>query len=203
MMYDKVSERRHTGSGRYIVLAVVVLAGIFVAWNLIGFVALPYQKAGLPGKVGEIWNQTDRASQLLPRLEAQLKYTVAAQKQVIDKIAAARNDVLAAQQAAGQDQKKIYQAATSTQVALKAFYENYPNFGLPAIQQGLLDETSGSFNRIAYARHQLIDAQTSYNQQRILYPLAAIFNPPVDVLGSDVSPLTPVVPSSLQTPVTP
>ncbi len=203
-MYDKLSEyRRSRGSGRYIVFAVVVLAALFVAWNFIGFVALPYQKAGLSGKVGEIWNQTDRASQLLPRLEAQLKYTVEAQKQVIDKITAARNDVLAAKQVGAQDQNKLYQAATSTQVALKVFYENYPNFGLPTIQQGLLDETAGSFNRIAYARHQLIDAQTSYNQQRILYPLAAIFNPPVDVLGSDVSSLTPVAPSSLPTPAAP
>ncbi len=203
-MYEKVYERRRSmGAGRLIVIIVSVLAALFVVWTLIGCVALPYQKAGLAGKVGEIWNQTDRASQLLPRLEAQLKYTVAAQRQVIDKIAAARNDVLAVQQVGAQDQNKIYQAATSTQVALKAFYENYPNFGLPTIQQGLLDETSGSFNRIAYARHQLIDAQTAYNQQRILYPLAAMFNPPVDVLGSDISPLTPVAPSSLQTPVAP
>jgi hypothetical protein len=203
-MDEKVYERqRSMGAGRLVGIIVGVLVALFVIWNLIGCVALPYQEAGLAGKVGEIWNQTDRASQLLPRLEAQLKYTVAAQKQVIDKIAAARNDVLAAQQVGAQDQSKIYQAATSTQVALKAFYENYPNFGLPTIQQGLLDETAGSFNRIAYARHQFIDAQTSYNQQRILYPLAALFNPPVDVLGSDISPLTPVAPSSLQTPVAP
>jgi hypothetical protein len=70
--------------------------------------------------------------------------------------------VLAAKQTNGTDQAKVFQAATSTQVALKAFYENYPNFGLPSIQQGLLDETAGSFNRIAYARHQLIQAQVSY-----------------------------------------
>jgi hypothetical protein len=192
-----VPRRRSLGWIGWIVIVVLALLAF---WQMIGLFSLPMQKIAIDGKVGEVWNQTDRASQLLPRLEAQLNYTVQAQKAVIDQIAAARNDVLAAKQTNGTDQAKVFQAATSTQVALKAFYENYPNFGLPSIQQGLLDETAGSFNRIAYARHQLIQAQVSYNQARIGFFIAALFNPPVPVLGSDVSPLTPVTPSSLQTP---
>jgi hypothetical protein len=192
-----VPRRRSIGLVGWIVIVVLALVAV---WQIIGLFSLPSKKIDIDGKVGEVWNQTDRASQLLPRLEAQLKYTVQAQKAVIDKIAAARNDVLAAQQVNGTDQSKVFQAATSTRVALKAFYENYPNFGFPSIQQGLLDETAGSFNRIAYARHQLIQAQVSYNQARIGFFIAALFNPPVTVLGSDVSPLTPVTPSSLQTP---
>ncbi len=192
-----VPRRRSIGWIGWIVIVVLALVAF---WQIIGLFSLPSQKIDIDGKVGEVWNQTDRASQLLPRLEAQLKYTVQAQKAVIDQIAAARNDVLAAQQVNGTDQSKVFQAATSTQVALKAFYENYPNFGLPSIQQGLLDETAGSFNRIAYARHQLIQAQVSYNQARIGFFIAALFNPSVTILGSDVSPLTPVTPSSLQTP---
>jgi LemA protein len=181
----------------WVIIAVVALVAF---GQLIGFFALPSQRIGLDGKVGEVWNQTNRASQLLPRLEAQLKYTVQAQKQVLDKIAAARSDVLAAEQVNGSDQAKVLKSSTSTQIALRAFYENYPNFGLPTIQQGLLDETAGSFNRIAYARHQLIQGQVGYDQARIWFFIAAIFNPPVEVVGSDQSPLTPVAPSSLQTP---
>ncbi len=190
-----VMERRRFSWVPWVIAAVVV----FLLYNVIGFVALPVQQQGLAGKVGEVWNQVDRANQLLPRLEAQLKYTVSEQKQVIDKITAARNDILAAEQASG-DQAKILKATDSTQTALKAFYENYPNFGLPSVQQGLLDETSGSFNRIAYARGKLIEAQVSFNQMRIFFPLAALFIPPVEVLGSGASPLTPVTPSSLSTP---
>lgn len=177
-------------------IAIVVL---FFLWNALGFLVLPWQQQALAGKVGEVWNQVDRANQLLPRLEAQLTYTVAEQKRVIDQIARARNDILAAEQASG-DQAKIFKAADSAQLALKAFYENYPDFGLPAIQQGLLDETSGSFNRIAYARGKLIEAQVSFNQLRLVYPLAAVFIPPVEVVGAGVSPLAPVVPSTLTTP---
>jgi hypothetical protein len=164
-----------------------------------GFIVLPLQQQGLAGKVGEVWNQVDKANQLLPRLEAQLKYTVAGQKQVIDQITIARNDILAAEQASG-DQTKIFKATDSTQSALKAFYENYPDFGLPSVQQGLLDETSGSFSRIAYARGKLIEAQVSYNQARIFFPLSAPFIPPVEVLGAGVSSATPVTPSTLPTP---
>lgn len=178
-------------------LTLSIIVALVALWQIMGVFALPSQKIGLDGKIGEVWNQTDRASQLLPRLEKQLTYTVDAQKQVLDKIAAARNDILATQQVQGTDQNKVLTASTSTQVALKAFYENYPNFGIPNIQQGLLDETSGSFNRIAYARHQLIQAQVEYNQARIGYFVAALFNPPVQILGSDSSPLKPVAPSSL------
>src|SRR5437764_799861 len=166
-------------------LTLTIIVALLALWQIVGVFSLPSQKIGLDGKIGEVWNQTDRASQLLPRLEKQLTYTVDAQKQVIDKIAAARNDILAAQQVQGADQNKVLTASTSTQVALKAFYENYPNFGIPNIQQGLLDESSGSFNRIAYARHQLIQAQVEYNQARIVYFVAALFNPPVQILGSD------------------
>lgn len=191
-----VRERRHLSWIMPIMAAVVV----FLLWNAVGgFIVLPLQQQGLAGKVGEVWNQVDRANQLLPRLEAQLKYSVAEQKQVIDRITAARNDILAAEQANG-DQTKILKATNSTQSALKAFYENYPDFGLPAVQQGLLDETAGSFNRIAYARDILIEAQVSFNQARIFFPLAAAFIAPVEVLGSGVSPLAPVAPSTLITP---
>lgn len=196
MQRTMVMERRRFSWVPWVIAAVVV----FLLWNAIGgFMVLPLQQQGLAGKVGEVWNQVDRANQLLPRLEAQLKYSVAEQKQVIDKITIARNDILAAEQASG-DQAKILKATASTQSALKAFYENYPDFGLPAVQQGLLDETAGSFNRIAYARGKLIEAQVSYNQTRIFFPLAAAFSPPVEVLGSGVSPLTPVTPSTLTTP---
>lgn len=194
MQRTMVMEKRRFSWVPWIIAAVVV----FLFWNAIGFMVLPLQQQGLAGNVGEVWNQVDRANQLLPRLEAQLKYTVAEQKQVIDKITAARNDILAAEQASG-DQAKIFKATASTQSALKAFYENYPDFGLPSVQQGLLDETAGSFNRIAYARGKLIDAQVSFNQARIFFPLAAVFIPPVEVLGSGVSPLTPITPSTLPT----
>lgn len=194
MQRTMVMEKRRFSWVPWIIAAVVV----FLFWNAIGFMVLPLQQQGLAGNVGEVWNQVDRANQLLPRLEAQLKYTVAEQKQVIDKITAARNDILAAEQASG-DQAKIFKATASTQSALKAFYENYPDFGLPSVQQGLLDETAGSFNRIAYARGKLIDAQVSFNQARIFFPLAAVFIPPVEILGSGVSPLTPITPSTLPT----
>lgn len=192
--------RRSLGPVGWIIVIVVALVAFS---QIIGLFSLPSQKIGLDGKVGEVWNQTNRASQLLPRLKSQLKYTVQAQKQVVDKITAARSDVLAAEQGNGSDQAKVLKASTSTQIALRAFYENYPNFGIPNIQQGLLDETAGSFNRIAYARHQLIQAQVGYDQARIWFFIAAIFNPSVDVLGSEQSPLTPVAPSSLQTPPAP
>jgi HPt (histidine-containing phosphotransfer) domain-containing protein len=42
-------------------------------WTIVShYDATLEQKIDIDGKVGEVWNQTDRASQLLPRLEAQL-----------------------------------------------------------------------------------------------------------------------------------
>ena len=174
---------------------VLGILGFVVVLQLLGLPIMNGQKQNVSAKTGAVWVQVQRASDLLPRLEQQLNVTIKLQKDLIDKITAARSDILAAEQS--NDPAAILKATDNTQIALKAFVENYPNLGLPELQQGLLDETSGSFNRIAYAREQLIEAQQSYNTTRIWFPLLYGAYPEISILGSNVSPLQTVPPSNV------
>lgn len=169
-----------------------VLGGV-IAWGIIGAILLGVQLQTIGGQTGEVWNQVDRATELLPRLEKQLTYTTDQQKEVIDQITVARNNILAAKQAG--DLQKATMAASQAQFSIQAIQENYPSFGLPEVQKGLLDETAGSFNRIAYARGRVIDAQVAYNKSRIIFLPCMLFFPRQSVLGEQANPAA-VVPTT-------
>jgi LemA protein len=167
-------------------------------WQILGAFSLASSQQTVRGKTAQVWNQIDRASQLLPRLEQQLNTTVQLQKDLIDKIAAARNAIGTASQGDTSDPNNIGQATQASLIALRAFNENYPNLGLPELQQGLLDETAGSYNRIAYARSELINAQTSYNTARIwAFPIGMLMFPNMTITGENENPMQTLPPSKV------
>jgi LemA protein len=172
------------------------VAGVLVLWSLIGAFNLASKNATLDGKVGDVWNAIERANELLPRLEGQLKFTTAEQQKVIDQITAGRNNLLAAQRA-GNIQQAV-DAARDAQLAINIVVERYPDFGIPEVQRGLLSETAGSVNRVAYARSELIRAQADFNRARIgSGPIGWLFFEKKSVLGSNADPTTRIEPSRL------
>ena len=183
-----------------VVGGVVVLFFLWIgSWFATGLLTMSNKNADIEGRVGEIWNNVDRASQLLPQLQDQLKFTTSEQQKLVEQITLGRNSVLAASklehnQANLQNLTGVEGAAFALQVAV----ERYPDFGIPDIQKGLLTETAGSFNRIAYARHQLIEDQVSFNRSRnSVGLLVRPFFPHKTVLGSDANPAQQVPPSRL------
>jgi hypothetical protein len=175
----------------------MVIIAVLGVWSLIGYAVLTADQQDIRNKTGKVWAQIQRAEELLPRLEQQLNTSIQLQKDLVDKIAAARSAVDTASHGDTSNPSNINQATDSMLIALRAFNENYPNIGLPEVQRGLLDETTGSFNRITYARTELIDAQTSYNTaKRIFLPLGLAW-PDQPVFGENQNPGSTLPPSKV------
>jgi hypothetical protein len=173
-----------------VVIAIVLIGGIFLISQNIGIQQRQYD---VQGKVGLVWNEIDRASQLLQQDAALLSSTIASQNAAIAKIAQARSnaaDLKASQGTA--DPNAALAAAGQMTIGIRAFVESYPDFGVGSNAHSVLVTIEGSFNRIEYARGQLITTQTDFNEWLLTQIPMNLFYHPVQILGSNTNPAGPV-----------
>lgn len=174
-----------------IVLGVI---GLFVVAQILGAINLSMSRESLRGRVAEVWNQNDRAAQVLGRLEQQMEVFMQDRQDLIAQIAEARKDMESASETGNLEQALA--AQQSAGLAVSVIVEAYPNLDLSAQQLALMDETAGSLNRIAYARQELISAQVGYNRSRILFLPVGMFFPRVQVIGEWEDPMQSLPPST-------
>jgi hypothetical protein len=177
-----------------VVIAVVLIGGIFLISQNIGIQQRQYD---VQGKVGLVWNEVDRASQLLQQDAALLSSTITSQNAAIAKIAQARSNADALKASQGTtDPNAALAAAGQMTGGIRVFVESYPDFGVGSNAHSVLVTIEGSFNRIEYARGQLITAQTDFNKWLLTQIPMNLFYHPVQILGSNANPAEPVpVPS--------
>ena len=185
-----------------VVLVILVFGGILcISQNI----AIQQRQYDVQGKVGTVWNEVDRASQLLQQDAALLNSTIASQNDAITKIAQARSN--AATIKAGQgttDPNAALAAAGQMTTGIRLFVENYPDYGVGSNAHSVLVQIEGSFNRIEYARSQLIQEQTDFNKWLLTQIPMNLFYHPVQILGSNANPAEPVpVPRYVQPTPTP
>jgi hypothetical protein len=169
-----------------LVLAMVVLAGIVCLRQNI---AIQQRQYDVQGKVGTVWNEVDRASQLLQQDAALLNATIASQNEAITKIAQARSNATAIKANLGTDDPNAALSAAGEMTAgIRVFVENYPDSGVGSNSHSVLVQTEGSFNRIEYARTQLIQEQTEFNKWLLTQIPMNLFYHPVQILGSNANP---------------
>ena len=185
-----------------VVLIILVFGGILcISQNI----AIQQRQYDVQGKVGAVWNEVDRASQLLQQDAALLNATIASQNDAITKIAQARSN--AATIKAGQgttDPNAALAAARQMTAGIRVFVENYPDYGVGSNAHSVLVQIEGSFNRVEYARAQLIQEQTDFNKWLLTQIPMNLFYHPVQILGSNANPAEPVpVPRYVQPTPTP
>ncbi|HEV7235415.1 MAG TPA: LemA family protein [Ktedonobacteraceae bacterium] len=173
-----------------VVLAILLLVGMLcISQNI----TIQQRQYDIQGKVGDVWNEVDRASQLLQQDAALLNATIASQNDAINKIAQARSNVAAIKTSQGTtDTNAALTAATQMTGGLRAFVESYPDYGVGSNAHSVLVQLEGSFNRIEYAREQLIQEQTDYNKWLLTQIPMNLFYHPVQILGSNANPAQPV-----------
>lgn len=173
-----------------VVLAIVVFGGFFFIKQNI---AIQQRQYDVQGKVGAVWNEVDRASQLLQQNAALLNSTIASQNDAITKIAQARSNAATIKASQGTtDPNAALAAAGQMTGGLRVFVENYPDYGVGSNAHSVLVQTEGSFNRIEYARGQLINEQTEFNKWLLGQIPMNLFYRPVQILGSNANPAEPV-----------
>lgn len=183
-----------------VVLVLVVVGGIILISQNI---AIQQRQYDVQGKVGNVWNEVDRASQLLQQDAALLNSTIASQNDAITKIAQARSNAAAIRDSQGTtDTNAALAAAGQMTGGIRVFVENYPDYGVGSNAHSVLVQIEGSFNRIEYARAQLITAQTEFNKWLLTQIPMNLFYHPVQILGSNANPSesVPVPPYVRPTP---
>ena len=169
-----------------VVIAVVLIGGIFLISQNI---AIQQRQYDVQGKVGIVWNEVDRASQLLQQDAAILNSTIASQNDAITKIAQARSNAAAIKASQGTtDTNAALAAAGQLTGGIRVFVENYPDYGVGSNSHSVLVQIEGSFNRIEYARTQLITEQTNFNKWLLTQIPMNLFYHPVQILGSNANP---------------
>jgi len=179
------------------VIVVLLLGGIVcISQNI----AIQQRQYDIQGKIGSVWNEVDRASQLLQQDAALLNSTIASQNDAITKIAQARSNVASIQAGQGtSDANAALMAANQMNAGIRVFVESYPDYGVGSNAHSVLVQIEGSFNRVEYARSQLISEQTDFNEWLLTQIPMNLFYHPVQILGSNANPAGPVpVPTYVQ-----
>ncbi len=146
----------------WIVLAVVVLVLIMIAGRLTGsYNRLISAQQGVRQRWAEVNNQLQRRNSLIGNLAETVKGTALQEQQVFGDIARAR----AAMSGARTPQEGIAadQQLTGALSRLLVVVENYPQLRSNEAFLSLMDELSGTENRLAVARMRYNEIVQSYN----------------------------------------
>jgi LemA protein len=152
------------------------------------------QEEAINAQWAEVQNQLQRRNDLIPNLVNTVKGYAAHESGVFKDIADARSRLLAAK-----TPEETIQAANQTSSALGrllAVVENYPQLKADAQFNRLMDELSGTENRLSVARMRYNEAVQAYNTQRRRFPS----NVTAKVFGFKEHPYWEVPPEARQAP---
>ena len=126
------------------------------------------QEEAIKAQWGEVQNQLLRRNDLIPNLVETVKGYAAQEKEIFTRIAQSREKLAGAKTPA-----ETIEAANEQSSALSRLLvvvENYPNLKSDANFQRLMDELSGTENRIAVARGRYNERIQEYNTTRRRFP---------------------------------
>jgi LemA protein len=152
------------------------------------------QEEAINAAWAEVQNQLQRRTDLIPNLVETVKGYAAHESGVFRDIADARSRLLAAK-----SPEETIQAAnqqTSALGRLLAVVENYPQLKADAQFNRLMDELSGTENRLSVARMRYNERVQEYNTQRRRFPS----NMTAKVFGFKEHPYWEVPPEAKQAP---
>lgn len=148
-----------------IILVVVALLAVFGIMSYNGLVSM---NENVNGKWSQIENQLQRRADLIPNLVSTVKGYAAHEQQAIQAVADARARLAGAGGPAAKAQANG--ELNSALARLLVVAENYPNLKADKNFRALMDELSGTENRIAVARKDYNDAVQGFNTKIRSFP---------------------------------
>ena len=153
-----------------LVVLLLVIAAI-VGWVIVarnGLVAQKYQ-------VGNAWRQIDvqlkRRHDLIPNLVASVKGAMQHERDTLERVIAARNQAIAAQQSGNVSSTAAAEAQLGGALSkLLAVVEAYPDLKANANVAALQEELASTENKIGFARQLYNDTATQYNIRQQQFP---------------------------------
>jgi LemA protein len=117
---------------------------------------------------GQVQNQLQRRNDLIPNLVETVKGFAAQERDIFTSIAASREKLAGAR--TPEDTIKAANEQSAALARLLVIVENYPNLKSDANFQRLMDELSGTENRIATERLRYNERVQEYNTLRRRFP---------------------------------
>lgn len=157
-------------TGGILVIALVLVALIAIAVS--GYNRLVSAQTGVEAERSNIQTQLQRRADLIPNLVQTVSNYTAHETEVFTAVTEAREALLAARTV-----PEMAEADSRMSTALNgliAIAEAYPELTSNTVYVGLMDELSGTENRIAVARTDYNDAVRSYNLAIRRFPGALI-----------------------------
>ncbi len=162
-------------SGGMIALIVIVVAALLLGvWAVSSYNGLVGLREEVSGQSANIETQLQRRADLIPNLVSTVKGYAAHETEIMTELAEARSALVGAGNLA---EKAEADAALSGALSrLLMVVENYPDLKADAQFTALMDELSGTENRIAVARKDYNDAAKTYNKKIKTFPSVIFAN---------------------------
>ena len=162
---------KKTGLIAIILIAVIALA---VFWGVGTYNRLVTAQTTVEQKAADIDAQLQRRADLIPNLVATVKGYAAHEEAVFTAVTQAREQLMAAGSMA--EKSEANNALSSALGRLIAVAEAYPELKADKVFTGLMDELSGTENRISVARGNYNEAVTSFNTMIRRFPASILAN---------------------------
>lgn len=140
---------------------IITIVGALLVSAMFSYNTLVGMNENVTGKWSQIENQLQRRGDLIPNLVNAVKGYAAHEQQAIQAVSDARAKLAGAQGPVGKAEANGELNSALSRLLMVA--ENYPNLKADANFRALMDELSGTENRIAVARKDYNDAVQVYN----------------------------------------
>ena len=155
-----------------VLIAIVAIVGLFGLTLMSSYNGLVAEQEQVNGKWSQIDTMLQRRADLIPNLVNTVKGFAAQEKSVIDSVTNARAKLAGAQGPAARGAANAELSGALSR--LLVVVENYPQLISDKTFIGLMDELSGTENRIAVARRDYNQAVQSFNTRVKSFPTSII-----------------------------
>ena len=152
-----------------ITILVIVAVALILVFSFIGiYNGIVQAREKVDTARSDIDTVLQRRADLIPNLVASVKNLTQHEQSLVDAVTSARAAMVGASTTA--DKLAANEELTSAVNALVVSVENYPEIASSEAYRELMDELSGTENRITVARRDYNDAVKTYNSKLITFP---------------------------------
>lgn len=163
-------------TGNIVLIAVLSILLIFILWGVGSYNGLVGYRESVNNQSSNISTQLQRRADLIPNLVNTVKGYASHESEIMNNLTESRAKLTGAKTM--EEKSEADSQLTSAISRLLMIVENYPNLKADSQFTSLMDELSGTENRITVARKDYNEAVKTYNQKIKTFPtmiFASIF----------------------------
>lgn len=161
-------------AGKWALIILGALLATLLFWGIGGYNSLVKLREGVDNQNSNISTQLQRRADLIPNLVNTVKGYSIHETEIIESVSESRTKLAGA--TSMQEKAQADSQLTSSLSRLLMVVENYPDLKADTQFTQLMDELSGTENRISVARQDYNSAVKTYNQKIKTFPTVIIAN---------------------------